>query len=60
MFLGVSSREFTKLVDAGLVTPVYLIPKTRAFYSRAQLASLSRQTIQTARKRIPSIVNRNS
>jgi len=41
--LGVSDREFTKLCDAGVVTPVYLRASGRAYYSLAELRALTKR-----------------
>lgn len=34
---GISETEFRKLKEAGVVTPIYLRPNSRAYYSRDEV-----------------------
>ena len=38
--LGLTDREFTKLLDAGLIAPIHFRPHSRAWYLRSRLLKL--------------------
>lgn len=42
-FLGVSEQDFTKMVESGLLKPVYVVPGGRAYFMRKQVLKVAEQ-----------------